>query len=159
MVFHLSKNENMIHSIYPETKQGKRTNPEEPENIIRTENKTAGKSQKEMKTEYYRENKNLRYRSLVIESAKYRTLYNRKFENRKKWVEPDHRKILSYIPGTVVKICIAPGQEVQEGETILILEAMKMKNRLVFSESGRIKAVYVSEGEKVPKNHLMVELE
>jgi len=36
---------------------------------------------------------------------------------------------------------------------------MKMKNRLVFTKSGKVKAVNVSEGEKVPKNHLMVELE
>ncbi|KPK87047.1 MAG: hypothetical protein AMS27_03525 [Bacteroides sp. SM23_62_1] len=96
---------------------------------------------------------------MIIEGAKYRTFLNRKFENRKKWYIPDPKKIISYIPGTVVKLFVHEGQQVVKGDVILILEAMKMKNRIVFSRSGKVKAVNVVEGDKVPKNFLMVELE
>jgi len=104
-------------------------------------------------------NKNLRYQSLIIEGTKYRTLLNRKFENRKNWNNPDPKKVISYIPGTVVKVFIREGQQVEQGDSILILEAMKMKNRIVFSRSGKVKSVNVSEGEKVPKDYVMIELE
>lgn len=103
--------------------------------------------------------KNLRYKSLIIEGTKYRTLVNRKFENRKNWNNPDPKKVISYIPGTVVKVFIREGQQVEQGDSILILEAMKMKNRIVFSRSGKVKSVNVSEGEKVPKDYVMIELE
>jgi biotin carboxyl carrier protein len=36
---------------------------------------------------------------------------------------------------------------------------MKMKNRLLFEKGGIVKAIHVSEGEKVPKDYLMIELE
>ena len=58
-----------------------------------------------------------------------------------------------------MKLFVREGQQVVKGDVILILEAMKMKNRVVFSRSGKIKAVNVSEGEKVPKDFLMIELE
>ena len=62
--------------------------------------------------------------------------WKRKLINRKKWINPDPNKIFSYIPGKIVKIFVTEGQEVQEGDSILIFEAMKMKNRLVFHKSG-----------------------
>lgn len=104
------------------------------------------------------EDKIPRYRSLIIEGAKYRTLLNRKFENRKSWKNPDPKKVISHIPGTVVKIFVREGQQVEKGDVILILEAMKMKNRVVFSRSGIVKVVNVSEGEKVSKDFMMIEL-
>ena len=45
-------------------------------------------------------------KSLAVESGKYRTLLTRKFENRKKWEYPDEKKILSFIPGTILKIFV-----------------------------------------------------
>ena len=101
----------------------------------------------------------IRCKSLVIDSTKYRTMYNKKFENRKPWVIPDPKKIHSFIPGTIVKLYVKEGQEVKTGDAILILEAMKMKNLVVFHRDGMVKSVRIKEGEKIPKNHLMVELE
>jgi biotin carboxyl carrier protein len=51
------------------------------------------------------------------------------------------------------------GQEVHRGDTVLILEAMKMKNRLLIEKHGIIKAIHVTEGEKIPKDYLMIELD
>ena len=149
----------MTNSAFSGTKNEKKMDAKKPEKVIPPGKKLAGKDQKGMIIEPGCDDKNPRYKSLVIESTKYRTRYNRKFENRKRWINPDTRKILSYIPGTIVKVFVTEGQNVQDGDNILILEAMKMKNRLVFSKSGKVKRVYVSEGEKVPKNYLMVELE
>ena len=104
-------------------------------------------------------NGKVRYRSLVINGTKYRTQLNYKFEKRKTWQSPDPRKISSAIPGTVIKIYVEQGQEVKAGEQMLILEAMKMKNRIVFHTGGTVKALYVKEGEKIPKDFLMLELE
>ena len=104
------------------------------------------------------DDKKVRCKSLVIDGTKYRTNYNKKFENRKDYVSPDPKKILSFIPGTIVKLYVKEGQEVKPGDNMLILEAMKMKNRVVFDRGATIKSVKVKEGEKVPKNYLMVEL-
>jgi pyruvate carboxylase len=99
-----------------------------------------------------------RCRTLIIDGDKYRTRLNTKFENRKVWDNPNPKKILSTIPGTIVKLYIKVGQDVKKGEPILILEAMKMKNKILFHADGRVKAIRVKEGEKVPKDHLMLEL-
>ena len=106
-----------------------------------------------------KDDKKTRCKSLVIDGTKYLTRLNAKFENRKKWEVPDPQKILSTIPGTVVKIFIKEGQEVKEGDQMLILEAMKMNNRIMFHHGGRVKYIRVSEGERIPKDHLMVELD
>jgi len=103
--------------------------------------------------------KKQRCKSLIIDGTKYRTLFNSKFENRKKYELPDTNKIISYIPGTVMKLFVKEGQEVNKGDNILILDAMKMKNRLIFDKSGIVKSIYVKEGEKVPKDFLMLEME
>jgi biotin carboxyl carrier protein len=103
--------------------------------------------------------KKQRCKTLIIDGTKYRTFFNRKFENRKKYEIPDPNKIMSYLPGTIVKLFVKEGQEVKKGDNILILEAMKMKTHLIFNTSGRVKSIYVSEGVKVPKNFLILELE
>lgn len=103
--------------------------------------------------------KKQRCKILIIDGTKYRTFYNKKFENRKKYEAPDPNRIISYIPGTVVKLFVKEGQEVHKGDNMLILDAMKMKSHLVFNTSGMVKSVHVSEGVKVPKDFLMIELE
>lgn len=103
-------------------------------------------------------NGKIRCKSLVIDGTKYRTQYNKKFENRKPWENPDHRKVISQIPGTVLKVLVEPGQEVERGEQMLILEAMKMKNKILFNDAGIVKKIHVKEGDKIPKDHLMLEM-
>lgn len=102
-----------------------------------------------------------RFSSLVIQEqgAKYKTLLTEKYKNRKIWEQPDVRKIKSLIPGTVIKVYVEEGQKVKEGDLMMILEAMKMKNKIYFPMDGTVKKIYVTEEEKVPKDHLMIELE
>ena len=53
------------------------------------------------------------------------------------------------MPGKVVKLLVAPGEAVQEGQTLLVMEAMKMQNELKTSTTGTVKTVHVQEGATV----------
>ena len=100
-----------------------------------------------------------RYITLKIEETEYQTLITSKFTRRKPYVPYDHKKIYSYIPGTVVKILAEKGETLEQGDAIVILEAMKMMNRIILPEGGTIKNIYVSEGENIPKKYLIADLE
>ena len=67
--------------------------------------------------------------------------------------------VFSSIPGKVVSIDVAVGDAVQSGQTILILEAMKMQNEIVSGIDGVVAEVNVSEGESVEANFLLARIE
>ncbi len=92
-------------------------------------------------------------------SMKYKTRLTKKFKNRKSYAAPDPNLILSYIPGTVVDIMVKKGSKVKEGEPILILEAMKMRNKIVMPFDGKIISIHVKKGVMIPKNELMITIE
>jgi biotin carboxyl carrier protein len=48
---------------------------------------------------------------------------------------------------------------VEAGNELLILEAMKMRNRIVAEISGKIKTIHVEIKQNIPKSHLMIEFE
>jgi len=95
----------------------------------------------------------------AILSMKYKTKLTKKFENRTQYEAPNPDHIMSYIPGTIVEMFVKEGQEVKEGESLLILEAMKMRNQIAMPRDGKVKSIKVVEGDRIPKNHLMVEIE
>ncbi len=95
--------------------------------------------------------------SLEIEGTAYKTLYTTKFENRKAWVKPNEKHVVSFIPGTIVEIFVKEKQTVVQGEVLFILEAMKMKNKIISPLNGVVKSIYVSKGRIVPKGFLMLE--
>ena len=96
---------------------------------------------------------------LNIDTSLYKTRLSNNFLNRKQYRIPDPRLVLSFIPGTVLKIYITVGQEVRIGDDLVILEAMKMKNQLKCSTDGKIKRILVNEGDKVSKGTLLLEIE
>jgi biotin carboxyl carrier protein len=69
------------------------------------------------------------------------------------------KEIKAPMPGLVLDIHVEAGQEVAEGDKILILEAMKMENSLMIHTNARIKAVLVRKGQAVDKNQVLIELE
>lgn len=97
--------------------------------------------------------------SLQIDSSIYQTRISPKFENRKPYQPLDPKIILSFIPGTVLEIFVKVGQVVKKGEILMILDAMKMQNKLKSSMDGRIKSIAVAKGAKVSKGTVLVELE
>ncbi len=62
------------------------------------------------------------------------------------------------IPGLVVKVAVEPGQEVAEGDTLIILEAMKMENELRAPRAGVVLEVKVDPGAQVALGQAMVSL-
>ncbi len=53
------------------------------------------------------------------------------------------------LPGTIVDIKVAVGQQVAEGDVVLILEAMKMENEITAEKSGTITAISVNKGDSI----------
>lgn len=68
-------------------------------------------------------------------------------------------EIKAPMPGLILEICVAAGQEVSENEPLLILEAMKMENTLVSPRSGKIKSIAVEKSNAVEKGQLLIEFE
>jgi biotin carboxyl carrier protein len=96
---------------------------------------------------------------LNIDTSLYKTRISSKFKNRKPYKPADPRIILSFIPGTVLDIMIKEGQEVRKGDDLMILDAMKMQNRLKCSMDGKVKKISVNKGDKVSKGTVLLELE
>lgn len=61
------------------------------------------------------------------------------------------------MPGLILDLMVADGQEVSKGEPILILEAMKMENILKAPGDGVVKSVKVGKGDSVEKNQVLVQ--
>jgi biotin carboxyl carrier protein len=96
---------------------------------------------------------------LNIDTSLYQTRISKKFQNRKHYQPADPRTILSFIPGTVLDIFVKTGQEVVKGEELMILDAMKMKNKLRCPMDGIVRSVAVNKGDKVSKGTVLLELE
>jgi len=65
--------------------------------------------------------------------------------------------IISPMPGLVVSMEVSMGQEVQEGEAVCIVEAMKMQNIIRAGATGKVKAINVKAGDSVAADEIMVE--
>lgn len=63
------------------------------------------------------------------------------------------------MPGLVVKVEVAVGDPVEPGETVAVVEAMKMENELRASAPGTVSAVRVGEGDAVEKDQVLLELD
>lgn len=57
--------------------------------------------------------------------------------------------VKSPMPGNILKILVSQGQQVKEGETLIILEAMKMENEIVATRAGSVAQIAVSKGQVV----------
>jgi biotin carboxyl carrier protein len=96
---------------------------------------------------------------LIIDDTVYETKLTRKFRHRTKYEAPNPKLVGAFIPGIIQAINVKNGQYVKEGECMLILEAMKMKNCVEAPHDGKIKEIKVNLGDMVTKNQLIVEFE
>ena len=67
--------------------------------------------------------------------------------------------LTSPMPGRIVKIFVKLGDNVTKGQDLLIIEAMKMENKLVAPYDGTVKMIYFPEGDQVEANVLLMDLE
>ncbi len=65
----------------------------------------------------------------------------------------------SPMPGLIKNVNVAVGDTVKEGDTLCILEAMKMENPIVAPASGKISEVNVSSGKSVKSGDMLVIIE
>ncbi len=57
--------------------------------------------------------------------------------------------VKSPMPGNILKIQVSQGQQVKEGDVLIILEAMKMENEIVATKSGSVAQIVVTKGQVV----------
>ncbi|MEG0796275.1 MAG: acetyl-CoA carboxylase biotin carboxyl carrier protein subunit [Odoribacter sp.] len=101
----------------------------------------------------------IKLEKFTLNGVEYKTQLTQKWINRRKWEEPNPYMLYSHIPGTILHIEVKEGQQVEEGEVLLILQAMKMSNKLTAPFAGKIKTISIKVGDRIPKGTLMIEME
>lgn len=71
----------------------------------------------------------------------------------------DKSRLVSPMPGKVVKINVKEGDEVNEGMIMMVVEAMKMENNIVAAGKAKVKRIFVEEGQMVDNKMQLLELE
>jgi biotin carboxyl carrier protein len=80
-------------------------------------------------------------------------------EVTKRAVTTGPQKLSAPMPGKIVKVMIALQQTVQEGQPLLIMEAMKMQNELKAPKSGSVKRIEIREGDTVSSQQTLLVIE
>ncbi len=63
------------------------------------------------------------------------------------------------IPGRVLRVSVESGQDVAEGQSLVVLEAMKMENEVRSPRAGRVKQVHVKPGQAVSAGEVLIQFE
>lgn len=95
---------------------------------------------------------------LNINSSLYKTRLGKKFIGRKQYKPADPRIVISFIPGIIIDILVEKGQQVRKGDDLIILDAMKMQNRLKAGIDGKVRSIKVNKGDRVSKGTILIEL-
>ncbi|MFW5920635.1 MAG: biotin/lipoyl-containing protein [Polyangiales bacterium] len=66
------------------------------------------------------------------------------------------KEIRAPMPGRIVKVLVSPGDEVDAGQPVVVIEAMKMENELRATGAAKVASVEVTEGQNVEGNVLLV---
>ncbi len=67
--------------------------------------------------------------------------------------------VVAPLAGSVAKVLVAEGDEIDEGSVLITLEAMKMETEITAPRSGKITAIHVEPGEAVQGGEALLELE
>jgi len=79
----------------------------------------------------------------------------------KKDIKPqpaDPGSVIAPIPGLVLRILVKEGDEIKTGDTLLVLEAMKMESEIASTASGIVKKINVREGASVQEGNSLIEV-
>ncbi|MCD4835080.1 MAG: biotin/lipoyl-binding protein [Bacteroidales bacterium] len=88
-----------------------------------------------------------------------RVAVDRKESKIKKTVSSRAYSLTAPLPGSIFKILKHEGDEVKKGDTIMIMEAMKMENNIQSEKEGKIVSLKVKEGDAVLQNDVLAEIE
>lgn len=70
-------------------------------------------------------------------------------------VAAEGEKVKSPLPGSVIKVVVTEGQAVKKGDTLLVLESMKMENPIMAEKDATIKQILVSAGQNVMQDDVL----
>ena len=73
-------------------------------------------------------------------------------------VAADGIKVKSPLPGSVIKVVVAEGQAIKKGDTLLVLESMKMENPIMAEQDGTVKQIVVAAGQNVMQDDVLLVL-
>lgn len=94
---------------------------------------------------------------IIVDDTTYETYLTKNYLRRKQIVSSGNaQEITAFIPGVIKEIYVHKGDKVYKGQPLLILEAMKMKNRVFAPRDGVIEDVFVKIDEKVSKSQLLI---
>lgn len=98
------------------------------------------------------------YILLDVDNVTYKTLSNKMHDNRKEY-QPNNPSLLkSFMPGSIPEVFVKEGDLVHQGDNLLLLEAMKMKNLIIAPFDGMVKKINVKTGDRVAKNFVLLEM-
>lgn len=66
--------------------------------------------------------------------------------------------IIAPLPGAILKVLVAVGDQVTEGQTVAVMEAMKMENEIEAPVSGTVSKIAVKEGDTILENALIMSI-
>ncbi|GAP14787.1 pyruvate carboxylase [Longilinea arvoryzae] len=78
--------------------------------------------------------------------------------NPRKAVPANQGDIKAPMPAKVIRVCVQPGEQVKAGQTVLLLESMKMQMDIKAPFSGVVEAVFVQDNTQVEKGHRMMSI-
>jgi biotin carboxyl carrier protein len=73
-------------------------------------------------------------------------------------VEQGELSIKSPMPGLIVAVSVSEGQEVNQGDSLCVLESMKMENDIKAPRAGTVGKIHVSQGDRVEQNKVLLTL-
>lgn len=68
-------------------------------------------------------------------------------------------KVTAPLPGTILKINVSVGDTVTEGQSVMIMEAMKMENQIQTTKAGTVAAIKVNVGDSVLQDDVLMEIQ
>ena len=69
------------------------------------------------------------------------------------------KELKAPMPGLVLEVLVEVGQEIEEGDALIVLEAMKMENILKAPSKAKIKSIEVDKGQALDKNAILIKFE
>ena len=67
--------------------------------------------------------------------------------------------VTTAMPGTIIDIKVKVGDSVTAGDSVIVIEAMKMENEIQASKSGIVVAIHVANGDSVSPNETLIEIQ
>jgi glutaconyl-CoA/methylmalonyl-CoA decarboxylase subunit gamma len=79
-------------------------------------------------------------------------------ENIEKKEKGAAEPIIAPLPGTIIEIMVKPGDVIKKGQVLLVMEAMKMENKIQSEKDGVVESVRITPGANVLQGDVLIEL-